>query len=172
MNTRDEIIELIKTPKPIQKEMVLQWMSSEDLSVRGALYMLTNKAWSYIKPELSMQEQCAFMRRYLIECLEKNQSKEDELVHSGFEAAWEIASWMKHLRKIKGTATILPDIIADLERLYRKANEETRNRITTGALEHIFEDSELVPLFEKWRRDPDLRTAYSAALEWGKDHRK
>lgn len=84
MDTRDEIIELIKSPKSLPKETVLEWMSSEDLSVRAALYMLTDKAWSYIKPQLSMQEQCSFMQRYLIECLEKNlENKEDELIHTG-----------------------------------------------------------------------------------------
>ncbi len=173
MDTRDKIIELIKSPKQIPKEDVLKWMSSEDLSVRAALYMLTDKAWSYIKPQLNMQEQCSFMRRYLIECLEKNlENKEDELIHTGFEAAWEIANWMKHLRKIDRASTVLADIAADLEKLYRKSNDKTRNRITTGALEHIFEDAELVPLFDKWRRDPELRSGYADALEWGKAHRK
>ena len=47
---------------------------------------------------------------------------------------------------------------------------ETRNRIETGAVEHIFEEKGLRKYFEHWRRDPDLRTAYELCLAWGKAH--
>jgi hypothetical protein len=93
-----------------------------------------------------------------------------EHIHSGFEAAWELAAWLKHLRAIEGTEKIISRVVRDLENLYRRSDPETRNRIETGAVEHILEDRSLRKYFSHWRDDPELRSAYELCLEWGKAH--
>jgi len=153
----------------IPKEKVLLWMQSEDLNNLGAVYHLTDKAWERIKPELTMDEQCSFMKKYLLQCLELNQNSSD-FVHSGFEAARELASWLKHLKSKDSTDEIIRIVVAELTSMYKRSDEETRNRIETGAIEHIFEDKRLLPYFLSWKNDPELSVAYKECLEWGKAH--
>src|SRR6185295_19734332 len=83
----------------IRKEDVLEWMHEADLLTKAAVYQLTDRAWSRIQPEISRAEQCDFMAAYLLECLAGN-VQNDAYIHSGFEAAWEIAAWLKHLVSI------------------------------------------------------------------------
>jgi hypothetical protein len=88
-----------------------RWIRVGDLSTRARVYAFTRDAWSRIRPEPDMSEQCTFMAEYLIECLVSNPQGDDDFVHSGFEAGYERAAWLKHLAK------------------------NTENRIETGALE-------------------------------------
>jgi hypothetical protein len=61
---------------------------------------------------------------------------------------------------------------AKLEKLYCDSNDEIRDRIICGALEHIFEEKMLVSYFQSWQNDSDLKEAFMAALEWGEAHRE
>lgn len=171
MITKEEIIKVIDSEEEISKDKILCWMGEEDLRIRGVLSVLTYEAWSRIKPELTMQEQCSFMQKYLMDCLEKN-PKSGEYLLSGFEAGRELAKWVKHLNAKENTKVVLKEVACNLESLYKKTNNETRNRIITGALEHIFENKNLIKLFEKWQYDPVLKEAFQQAWEWGKDHQK
>ena len=144
-------------------------MADSDLETRAIIYELTNKAWSRISPEPSMDEQCAFMSEYLLACIKVNQS-DQEYIHSGYEAAWELAAWLKHLGTLEGTEKVIARVVRDLEKLYRLSDAKTRNRIETGAVEHILEDRRLRRFFLHWREDPELKSAYELCLEWGKAH--
>ena len=164
-----EVLDALQSDASIPRSVVLGWMRDPDLETRAVVYQLTDKAWARIKPELSMKDQCSFMGTYLLECLKSNREDED-YVHSGFEAAWELARWLKHLVTIEGTEKIVREVIHDLESLYRDADDKTRNRIETGAIEHIFENRALREHFARWREDPVLKTAYEECLAWGKTH--
>lgn len=172
MTARDEIIALIKSQEQIPKQKIIDWIAQGETRTLGALYVLTDVGWERIQPALTMQEQCSFMLKYLMECLDANpvDTGDDDYLHSGFEAAWEIAAWMKHLQHMAEAAPILKAITADLEALYRRGDYALRRLIITGALEHIFENKRLVELFDYWRDDSELKPAYDAALEWGKAH--
>jgi len=63
-----------------------------DLHTRARVYALTASHWSRIHPEPSGEEHCRFMADYLLECLLQN-PEADGFLHSGFEAAYEIAAW-------------------------------------------------------------------------------
>src|SRR5713226_4791810 len=139
-------------------------MQDPDLETRALVYELTDRHWSRISPELSMNEQCSFMSRYLLDCLAANR-QDEEHVHSGFEAAWELASWLKHLRTLEGTEKVIERVVRDLELLYRRSDPETRNRIETGAVEHVLEDRKLRKFFSNWQDDSELRSAYEHCLE-------
>ncbi len=112
------------------------------------------------------------MRRYLLRCIEENPTSGDYL-HGGSEAAWELAGCLKQWRAKGGkAANALRGIALDLEKIYRRGDDATRNRVLCGVLEHAFEDPALRPYFADWDRDADLREAYRLATEWGTAHQQ
>lgn len=153
----------------IPKDQVLAWMTDDDLETRGAVYLLTDRAWSRIQPALTKDEQCSSMAAYLLECLETNPTS-GNLVHSGYEAAWELAAWLKHLDDISGTEDVLQHVAQEIERIYRSADSKTKDRIMAGLLDHAFEQKNLRRFFAHWLYDPALRRAYALCSEWGDAH--
>jgi hypothetical protein len=164
-----EVLQALQSNSSIPRADVCRWMADSDLETRALIYELTDKGWSRISPEPTMDERCAFISAYLLTCIETNQT-DQEYVHSGFEAAWELAAWLKHLRTLQGTEKVIAHVVRDLEELYRRSDAKTRNRIETGAVEHILEDKRLRKFFLHWREDPELTAAYELCLEWGKAH--
>jgi len=164
-----EVLDALGSEEPIARKSVLRWITERDLETRALVYRLTNIGWSRIHPEISMSEQCHFMAEYLFDCIALN-SNGNDAIHSGFEAAWEFAAWLKHLDKVAQTDSLIADIVSDLEALYRQADAATRNRIETGAVEHIFEEKSPRKYFESWRDDPELKSAYAACAAWGDAH--
>lgn len=163
------VLSAIEATGSIPKDQVLAWMADADLETRGALYVLTDKAWSRIQPPLTMGEQCSFMAAYLLDCLETN-PQSGNWTHSGFEAAWELASWLKHLDDTSGTVHVLQNVAQEIERIYRRADRETKDRIMAGLLDHAFEQKTVRRFFAHWQRDPVLRRAYELCAEWGDAH--
>jgi hypothetical protein len=148
--TPNEIVSLIIEDGVIPKGQVLNWMQEKDLEIRGAVYELTAKAWDRIQPEPTMKEQCSFMQQYLLDCIRENH-KDTEWSHSGFEAAWELASWFKHLNKMPGTEGVLMTAARELTTMYRSGDNDLKNRIATGTLEHIFEVNSTLSHCRKWQ---------------------
>lgn len=169
MSDAARIRELLAGDGEIARDEVRKWMASDDLPTLAALYVLTEKAFARITPDLELDETTALMRRYLIRCIEEDPPRADG-VHGGFEAAWTLSACMKHWRKIAGTDKIVRDTITALKSLYRRADETTRNRILCGVLEHALEDPALRPFFTDWQRNRELREAHKLALEWGMAH--
>jgi hypothetical protein len=154
----------------IPREEVRRWIDEGDLLTWSAVYALATKASARIHPELTADEQLDFMRRYLLRCIEENPAPGDYL-HGGYEAAWELAASLKQWRRGGGKAAkTLRGVALDLEKIYRRGDPATKNRILCGVLEHAFEDPALRPYFADWDRDEDLREAYKLALEWGAAH--
>lgn len=168
MSETAEIRALLDGDTPVAREDVRQWIASNDLATWSIVYELTGRGWSRITPELEGDEQIEFMTAYLLRCIEESPSP-DELLHGGFEAAWELAGALKHWRK-KNQMHPLRRAVTSLERAYRRGDGATKNRILCGVLEHAFEDAALRPFFSDWERDAELREAYKLALEWGAAH--
>ena len=145
-------------------------MASPDLGTRAAVYALTEQAWARIQPPIPGAIQCGFMASYLVECIEKN-PEQGEYLHGGFEAAYEYSAWLKHLLR-RNAEEFIPEAASRLETAFRRGDEDTRNRIETGALEHILESPGLRPYFAHWETDPVLAESYSCALEWGRAHQE
>jgi len=91
-------------------------------------------------------------------------------VHNGFEAAWELAAWIKHIVNIPGDEHFVTFVVNRLEELFAAGDEKLRNRIAVGVLEHALESPELRPYFAHWSKDPLLAEEYEMALEWGLAH--
>jgi len=169
--TPTEIINLISKDGIILKEQALAWMQEQDLEIRGAVYELTSKAWNRIQPEPSMEEQCNFMLQYLLDCIREN-NQDTEWSHTGFEAAWELASWFKHLNKMPAAEGVITTAAQRLTAMYRTGDDNLKNRIATGTLEHIFEIKQLRKYFDEWKADPELKAEYENCAAWGNAHSK
>jgi hypothetical protein len=172
MSTYAQVLTALSAEGAIARDDVRAWIDSGDLLTWSAVYALTERAWSRIEPEMSVEEQAEFMRRYLLRCIEENPAPGEHL-HGGYEAAWELATCLKLWRRNGGRiAAALRGIALDLEKVYRRGDASTKNRVLCGVMEHAFEDASLRPYFVDWDRDCDLREAYKLALEWGTAHER
>lgn len=170
MNATTEIMGRIQSGAVVPGGRVAEWIGSGDLETWGAVYELILRAHDRIEPEMSLGEACGFVCRYLLRCLEEDPAP-DDFVHGGYQAAWDLAAWLKHLDGLGPDAEeIQEDLAADVEALYRRGNESVRDRILSGFLEHAFERRSLRRLFAEWKSDPALGRAYELALEWGEAH--
>jgi hypothetical protein len=170
MSTYVQALEALRSTDPIVPLDVRRWVDSGDLLTWSAVYALTEKAWSRIEPEIPAEEQIEFMRRYLLRCIEENPTPGEHL-HGGYEAAWELAACLKLWRRNGGRpAAAIRGIALDLEKVYRRGDASTRNRIVCGVMEHAFEDPAIRPYFVDWEREADLREAHVLALDWGTAH--
>ena len=152
----------------ISRDQVIAWMANPNIETRAAVYRLTNVAWDRIRPEIPGHQQCGFMLEYLIDCIRANREAGD-YVHSGFEAAWELAAWLKHLH-LRGETVFIERTATRLAQLFRGEDAALQNRVETGALEHMLEEPALRPYFAVWADDPKLSAAYARALAWGEAH--
>lgn len=171
MQDYQKILSLIDDKsKSIPKSLVLDWTKSDDILVLGALYKLTDKDYFRIKPELGTQVTYDLILKYLTRCMLDNPESSD-LILSGYEAAWTLASWFKQLCAQRPTTDqILKTIVSTLGAMYEKGDPAVQDRILNGTLEHIFEQEEAVNLFTSWQTDPVLKLPYTQALQWGQDY--
>lgn len=161
-----EIVRLLSENAAVADDDVRRWIDSGDLLTWSAVYALLERPDTQFPPE----EAADFMRRYLVRCIEENPSSGDYL-HGGYEAAWDLAALLKEWRRRGGrVGANVRGIALELEKLYRRGDPATKNRVLCGVLEHAFEDAALRPYFSNWDRDEELREAYELALDWGESH--
>ena len=144
-------------------------MDSWRSASRARVYTLTATQWSRIHPEPSAAEHCRFMADYLIECILQNPGH-DGFLHTGFQAGYEMAAWLKHVAKTSNGNAVLTEVASRLAVAYKGADPTTRNRIESSALEHALESRAIRPFFAAWATDPTLRDAHEHALAWGMAH--
>lgn len=165
-----EALSALSSGGTVARDDVRRWIDSGDLLTWSVVYALAETAWSRIQPEIAAEEHAEFMRRYLLRCIEENPSPGEHL-HGGYEAAWELAAALKQWRSRGGRiAATVRRVALDLEKIYRRGEPATQNRILCGVMEHAFEDPAIRPYFLDWERDSDLRDAYKLAVEWGNAH--
>lgn len=170
MSTFAEALSALSSDTPIARADVQRWIDSGDLLTWSGVYQLVEQAWARIQPPMTAEEHVDFMRRYLLRCIEENPSPGDHL-HGGYEAAWELAAALKRWRLRGGRiASTVRGVAIDLEKIYRRGDPATQNRVLCGVMEHAFEDPAVRPYFVDWERDPELREAYKLAVEWGAAH--
>jgi len=76
---------------------------------------------------------------------------------------------VKRLERVGDNEKLVSQIVQRLTQSYISADENTRNRIETGAVEHMMESPSMRKYFASWKGDPALGTAYELCLQWGKD---
>lgn len=162
----------ISSDGPIPKETVLGWIDAvadSELSTLSKLYRLTNEAYYRIQPELGMESTCGLIQRYLLGCIHEG-ATDNEDIEERYEAAMSLHVWFRHLLVIEGASTILAGAADAVTKLYLDSEQDVRDAIETGFLEHALETSALRPYFEHWGSDSRLQEAWNRALEWGKVH--
>ena len=161
-----EIVRLLSENAAVADDDVRRWIDSGDLLTWSAVYALLERPETQFPPE----EAADFMRRYLLRCIEENPAA-GEYLHGGYEAAWDLAALLKEWRRRGGrVGATVRGIALELEKLYRRGDSATRNRVLCGVLEHAFEDAALRAYFSNWDRDEELREAYDLAMDWGESH--
>jgi hypothetical protein len=165
-----EALSALSSGGTVARDDVRRWIDSGDLLAWSVVYALAESGWERIQPEIAAAEHAEFMRRYLLRCIEENPTPGEHL-HGGYEAAWELAAALKQWHRRGGRiARTVRGVALDLEKIYRRGEPATQNRILCGVMEHAFEDPALRPYFVDWERDADLREAYRMAVEWGSTH--
>jgi hypothetical protein len=165
-----EALSALSSGGPVARDDVRRWIDSGDLLTWSVVYALSETGAARIQPAISVAEQAEFTRRYLLRCIEENPPPGEHL-HGGYEAAWELAAALKQWRRKGGRlAGTIRGVALDLEKIYRRGEPATQNRIQCGVMEHAFEDAAIRPYFVDWERDSDLRDAYKLAVEWGNVH--
>jgi hypothetical protein len=161
-----DVVRVLTSGEAVSREDIRKWIDSGDLLTWSAVYALLELP----STQFPAEEAAEFMRRYLIRCIEENPSPGD-YIHGGYEAAWELAAALKEWRRRGGRiAASIRGIAVELEKLYRRGDPATRNRVLCGVLEHAFEEAALRPYFANWDRDAELREAYNLAMDWGAAH--
>lgn len=153
----------------IRADDARQWMLNGDLRMRGGVYEFFRRARHRIVPEIPVEKQHSLILDCLFDCLIQNPASGDYL-HSSFEAAWEIAEWVKYAQSHGQATEWIKEVVRRLTQAYISADDTTRNRIETGAIEHMFESPSLREYFTFWKDDQVLRTPYEFCLLWGVEH--
>src|SRR4030095_6570058 len=131
MNLSTEVEAALAGTATIPRTEYERW-SRGDLSTRARVYALTASHWSRIHPEPSREQHRRFMADYLIECLLQKPAG-DDFLHSGFDAAHEIAAWLKHLVKTPDGKAVLTEVARRLALAYQTAGPTTPNSMPTRA---------------------------------------
>ncbi len=94
----------------------------------------------------------------------------DEQVQDRWEAAATFHLWLRHFLGLENTSDLVAKAAGAITDLFLSNGEDVRIAIEQGFLEHALETSALRPYFEHWSSVPQLRDAWTRALEWGKAH--
>jgi len=169
MDTYEEILALLKTEQEISRSQVIEWMKSGDIEVLGALYKLTYKAYSRIKPELGMEASCAFILNYFTRCIVENPHSIYDYMYSRYEAGTIMSAWIKHLwNKRPQTQKVLDKVTNTLAEVYLLGDKEVQGCIMHAVMEPVFADKDMIILFKGWKKKLHLRDAYDTALDCAK----
>ena len=162
----------LSSDRPLSRNRVLAWIDAttdSDLSTLSKLYRLTDVAYYRIQPELGMEPTCALIQRYLLGCIREGVTDNNE-IEERYEAAMSLHVWFRHLLGIEGAPAVLARAAGAVTDLYLESEENVRDAIEMGFLEHALETAALRPYFEHWASDPRLQLAWHRALEWGEAH--
>ena len=160
----------LHSDKPIARDDAVRWIAvADDISALSKLYRLTGERYYSIKPELGRDETCSLIRRYLLECIRLNVTGRDD-IQDRWQAAQTLHAWFCHLMEQDGASSILTQAEQAITDLFLGGDNDIRNAIEAGFLEHALETAALRPYFEHWSTDDRLSAAWSRAMEWGKAH--
>jgi hypothetical protein len=145
-----------------------EWLGHDDPEVRGAAFKVLSENPDLLDPHPTVEDFVLLA----LEFLDKTIGAKDggDWAYSGYETAWSLASWFSWLALDSSTPRpLLDSIIVRLGVLYERLDEDGRETLVNGALEHIFEREELRELFRGWQSHPVLARAYADSCLWG-DH--
>jgi hypothetical protein len=129
----------LHSDKPIARDDVVRWIAvADDISTLSKLYRLTGERYYGIKPELGRDETCCLIRRYLLECIRLNVTGRDD-IQDRWQAAQTLHVWFCHLMEQDGASSILTQAAQAITDLFLGGDNDIRNAIEAGFLEHALE---------------------------------
>jgi hypothetical protein len=162
--------EAVNNQQPIFLSDMKGWTNNSSLEVRGVAVGLISDHSHRVHPPLSMQEIFEFCLKFYEDCILQDISS---LYCPGkYIAGMELANWFKTLwDDMSVPREYLIQLKQMIRGLYEK-HERLRDALINGALEHVFEYSDIQEFFSDWKSDGLLSGAFAQAKEWGDDHLK
>jgi hypothetical protein len=147
----------------------MDWSLSDDPEILGAVVELVGQHSELIDPPLSpMDVGELLMRNFSVALRLRPLPPVGSHAFSAYEAARELGGWFEaEMSFADGRAE--EEAYAMAQRLaaeFKSADDEGKNCMVTGLLEHLFENEKLKALFTTWKDDPELWEAYQASLQW------
>lgn len=160
----------LRSDAPVPLSSVLEWARSPQLRAQAVVYHLLSAHPNRITPP-AMENITGFRLRYLEACVHADWGR-SALVHGRWGAViealgWFECTWQEHRgQKNDRTAQeILVGIRDLLARQYLTGDAKIREAIMLGFLEHAFQAPAIAAFFAEWQSHPQLRLAYSEAME-------
>lgn len=157
---------------PISRAEAEAWMKSDDLQILGLVVQafVDYGDLERIEPRLDMQVVYDFLLRYYERCIRED--PECEWADGRYVVGLHIVPWYHNAPEVIGESLLgfLADIKQLLRRLYLEGDEDVRDAIVCGTIEHILEQPRWREFFKDWCDDPILRGAYDYAMEWALKH--
>jgi hypothetical protein len=172
MSESDKIRERLAAGDRFAPAEVRRWMNdSGDLGVWSAVYDLLGSAIELIEPELSIDEARSFAVDFLLRCIHEDPQYENDELPTGYEAAHNLADCLRYwASKLPQSLPVLTNAAACIAAAYRAADNDERDRLVNGCLEHALESTALRPFFEQWKDDAVLKKPWQLAMEWAAEN--
>jgi hypothetical protein len=139
--------------------------ATDDLDAWSAVHDALSQTHCRVHPVPDPMERWSFIRKYLLRCIQQNPPSNH--VHSGYEAAWELAGWIKSWALgLPGSRQALEVAEHDLAAAWKTGDDGVRDRLVNGTLEHALEKACVRPFFAHWENDPSLNEAWQPAMSW------
>lgn len=173
MNSLDQQIQAaLSANGTIDGDLVARWVdSARSWSTFRLLYDLTRDRWADIAPALADDKVCFVIHTFLLESIRLD-PKDGDGEWSRYESARVMVSWFYHLHELPEVESNWPSkcLVSAAEAVttaYLDGDDEVRECIETGFLEHVLEVEGLHPYFAHWAHDPVLAPAHARALAFG-----
>ena len=170
---RKDVIDEMKCAREdenISSTKIDLWMTSQDIVIMGALWdLILSDPQVFAKITLLpwRDEMDDFAIRYFGRCLIED--PKSKWTATRYEAARTIIGWFDNDEENLVFMNRLKEWLKDI---YINNDDEVRNAIVTGTLEHLFEREKWRVFFKDWLQEPLLVEAYNSALDWGLYHDK
>lgn len=172
MLSADDIVETIcsalrsKQPGSLPLARIREWLGHDDPEVRGVAYKVLSEDPHLLDPHPTVDDFVSLALQFLDKTI--GAAGGGDWAYSGYEVSWHLASWFSSLALDPSTPRpFLDSIVEHLGTLYERLDENGRETLVNGALEHIFERQELRDLFVAWKSHPVLARAYADSCLWG-----
>lgn len=169
MDDIQEILNIKTGRNPIPRTQIDRWRTSDNIEIQGALYNLVIEPAHFLRiaPAWTFDDLFEFVLAYYARCIREN--PRSQWADSRYSAAHDLVNFVRRSWDEPEFELRAKDkLFTWCTQLYREGDHGIRECMITGLLEHLFEDSRIRRLFSKWKEDPELLDAFSAASEWQK----
>jgi len=153
---------------PISRTEAEAWMQSDDLQILGLVVQafVDYGDLERIEPRLDMQVVYDFLLKYYERCIRED--PQCEWADRRYVVGDHIVPWYHGAPETgdEPRQEFLTRVKQLLARLYLDGDEDVRDAIVCGTIEHILEQPRWREFFKDWCDDPILRGAYDYAMEW------